>query len=472
MLFNSVQYAAFLYAMVLVYWMVPARHRLVVLLLGSYAFYATWNLWFLVALVGESLVAWFVGRTLPKTSGNQRKQLLGLAVVALLAVLLGLKIASGAGSAGTFGGVLNISGGGTVSRIALPVGISFYTFQIIAYLVDVYRDELEPRPLLEVLTFVGFFPHLLSGPISRGRRLFPQLEDRTLQLSKVRWAEAFELIGIGLFQKVVVADTVRPATSEVLSRLISDKGSVGSFDTWIASFGTLLWLVTEFTGYSNIARGSAKLFGIELPYNFRQPLTRTRSIQDFWRRHHLTLMAWFRDYVARPLHRRDNPVRNELATVLVFVLSGMWHGLSVGWLVWGLVMGTLVVTEQRLRKRWRASKRDGSTDHVVRAVQVALIAIIGLLACAWIVNTSLGVEVGAMSRLVAGIGVIDGNQLLVVVLGILAVILIDRRQVQMEEREGHPDPITLGRAIGFGGIVAALVVFSGTAPQRFLYFNF
>jgi alginate O-acetyltransferase complex protein AlgI len=471
--FNSLQFAVFCYVVLVLVWTVPLRMRMAVLLVASWVFYATWSLTALPLLIGEGVVVWAAARGIERDR-DRSKAYVAATVVVLIGILAAFKIATTAGGTGGIGGLIDVAGAEGIEGFALPVGISFFTFQAVGYVIDVHRREVEARPLPTVLTFTSFFPYLLAGPISRGKRIFPQLERPSRRIDRVAWAEGAELILIGLFQKVVLADSVRPATTAVLGRFLTDQERVSSIDLWLAVAGTLLWVVLDFAGYSNIARGVAKLLGVELPYNFRQPLTASRSFQDFWRRHHMTLMAWFRDYVYTPLHRRRDLVRNDIATVVVFVLSGIWHGFTLGWVAWGISVGLLVVGERRLRKRWRAVTGDRGARRSARILQLAMFTAISVLAVGWVLVTSLGVGLDLAPRLLlfSDAGGLDQDQALVVLLAVAAMVAVDRRQVAMEHREGAPDPVTLGRALAFGGMVAALLVYSGAPPRPFLYFAF
>lgn len=471
--FNSLQFAAFCYLVLVAVWSLPRRWRMPILLVASWAFYATWSLWALPLLIAEGVIVWAAARRIERDR-TRGPLVVGVVATLLIGVLAGFKAASAAGGTGGIGGLIDLAATEGIEGVVLPVGISFFTFQAVAYVVDVHRRQVEARPLLTVLTFTSFFPYLLAGPISRAKRIMPQLEDPRARIDRVAWAEGAELILLGLFQKVVLADSVRPVTTDVLGRFLTDPDRVPSIDLWLSVGGTLLWVVLDFAGYSNIARGVGKLLGVELPYNFRQPLTASRSFQDFWRRHHMTLMAWFRDYVYAPLHKTRDQVRNDVATVVVFVLSGIWHGFTLGWVAWGVSVGLLVVGERRLRKRWRVVSGDRDARVAARAVQLAMLVAISVLAVAWVLVTSLGVGVSLVPRLLLlspGDG-IDPDQAWVVILAVLAMVAVDRRQVTMESREGRPDPVTLGRALAFGGIVAALLVFSGAPPRPFLYFDF
>ncbi len=232
--------------------------------------------------------------------------------------------------------------------IILPIGISFYTFASLSYTIDVYRNEIRGDcGLLDYALFVGFFPHLVAGPIVRARLLLPQIaQPRHATVDQFVWG--LSLTCIGLFAKVVLADSV---FAPVVEQVYAEPGSFSALDTWAAVLGFTGQIYFDFSGYSLCAIGLALCFGFEFPDNFRYPYA-ARSFSDFWRRWHITLSSWLRDYLYIPLggslHGNLKTYRNLMLTMLI---GGLWHGASWNFVIWGGLHGTYLAAERWLRDR-------------------------------------------------------------------------------------------------------------------------
>ncbi|MBL8142335.1 MAG: MBOAT family protein [Acidobacteria bacterium] len=342
MSFHSLDFVAFFLLVVSVYWCLPHRAQNVLLLVASYAFYGWIHPWFLMLMGASTLIDWASALAMTRWPG-QKRAWLGLSLVTNLGMLAFFKyfnfFVENANAA-----ILAL-GGPTLRPgldIVLPVGISFYTFQTLSYTIDVYRGELAARrSLVDVAAFVSFFPQLVAGPIERAAALLPQME-RARTFSFVVARRACLLIVWGFFKKLVVADNVG---------IIANKVFAIEHPTflvlWAGVFAFGIQIYADFSAYSDIARGTARWFGIELMKNFDHPYI-ARSPAEFWRRWHISLSTWFRDYVYIPLGGsrggRLATARNLMAT---FLLSGFWHGASWNYVLWGAYHGVLV-TIQRL----------------------------------------------------------------------------------------------------------------------------
>ncbi len=506
MLFNSIQYALFLAAVVAVYWVLPRlfaaneaagrRARLVLLLLASYLFYATWDWRFCFLLAGITVVNYVVGRELGRTDEpSRRRLLLWVSIGSTLGALgilkyLGFLVESFAELLNTFG--LHET---WALDIILPLGISFFTLHTLSYVVDIFRRELEPSDdPLAFGVFVAYFPQLLAGPLTRGKRMLPQFTALPAGIDRIKWQQGLELILIGVFQKVAIADALAPFTRQLFAAA-DVSANRNFFMLLVGMAASVVQFVLDYAGYSNIARGSSKLLGIELPYNFRQPITRSRNFQDYWRRHNMTLMAWFRDYVLRPLRlRNDSPVRSSLLLILVFTLSGLWHVASWGWVLWGLFVGCWVAGEiqvnryreadrlARVKAEVDAGRGDTAvltraptrTQAVLRQVgsSVYVVAVLGfsmVLFRSPTISDALAYyrEIFAFSWTP-----LDWDNVGLFVYAILAVIVIDHREHRMELAEGRSDPPTIPRAVLWGLMLCLIVVFTGGVVQPFVYFQF
>lgn len=340
MAFPSLPFAYFFLVTVTVAWSLRPWRTLqkVFLLLASYVFYARWDPRLLALLFGVSLSNWVLGRAIEGArSARTRRAWLASGVVANVALLGTFKLYDFfRASVGSFAELLGLSAHLPLLEIFLPVGISFYTFQGIAYLVDVYRrDAVEAPPLLDFLLFMGFFPKLLAGPICRSRELLPQIMGPG-PASIPDPSRAVVLIASGLFKKMVLASFL--ATSMVDDAFLMPR-DYSSLELLVAIYAYTAEVYLDFSGYTDLARGLALLLGFELPENFRYPYAAT-NIGEFWKRWHITFSRWLRDYVYFPLggSRRSRP-RTYLNLLLTFGLCGIWHGSQWTFVIWGLCHG-------------------------------------------------------------------------------------------------------------------------------------
>ena len=231
--------------------------------------------------------------------------------------------------------------------IILPLGLSFFIFQTSSYVIDVYRGNLKPEAsFVNFATFVVYFPHMAAGPIMPARVLIPQIASKKVRPNFDQFQSGLFLIAIGLFRKIVIADTLAPMVNRIF-------GSPENFD-WksliIASIGFGLQIYGDFAGYSAIARGVSRLFGIEMMINFSQPYLAT-SITDFWRRWHISLSTWFRDYLYIPLGgNKRSKLRTNVNLLIVMTIAGLWHGAAFGFIVWGLLHGIFLVLDKHIAR--------------------------------------------------------------------------------------------------------------------------
>ena len=355
MLFNSFEFAIFFSVFLCLYFGSAKTVRPFVLLIASYVFYAAWRPSFLVLLVLTTLVDYSTALVIDNSkSAIRRRAALATALSINLGVLFSVKyldfmLSNVIGAAGLIG----IELPPLALNLVLPLGISFYTFQSVGYTFDVYNRVLPAeRNLLYYATYVAFFPQLIAGPIERAAHMISQYK-APRPTSPDRIASGLWLAGWGVFKKVCLADAVAPFVNGVFANPTSFGGSY----TLLASVLFMLQIYCDFSGYSDIAIGIARMIGIDLMINFRQPYFAS-SLTDFWRRWHISLSTWFRDFLYIPLggNRTSRPrwVRN---TILVFGLSGFWHGANWTFLVWGLLHGTAIVFEDVLR-RMRPRQKD------------------------------------------------------------------------------------------------------------------
>lgn len=340
MLFNTLDFAIFLPVVLTIYWLLGRqniRSQNVFLILASYYFYAHWDWRFLILIIFSSTLDYLVGLGFLKYwQPGRRKLLLILSLAGNLGLLFYFKyfnffIDAFVDTARLFGAGFNHSS----LSIILPVGISFYTFQTLSYTIDIYNNKFKPtKDGISFFAFVSFFPQLVAGPIERARKLLPQFQEtRSLEVGRVK--EGLYLILWGLFKKIVIADNCAMVVNQIFANSDEVNGST-------LLIGTLLFmfqLYTDFSGYSDIAIGSARLFGFNLSQNFAYPYF-ARDVAETWSRWHISLTTWFRDYLYIPLTiGRNKTWYKVLITFVVFGLCGLWHGAYWTFLIWGLLFG-------------------------------------------------------------------------------------------------------------------------------------
>ena len=327
------------------------KARKVALLVVSYVFYASGGPAFLLVLVGSTVVDWFMARAIQAAATQRRRRAyLMLSLVTNIGLLVFFKYGNMLLEGTTaVARLLNAQMSVPHANIVVPIGISFYTFQTLSYTLDVYMRRAEPaRSFLDYALYVTFFPQLVAGPIVRAPDFLPQCE-APHRPSLERTAFGAALLLFGIFEKVVLADFLfAPAVDPVF---VASPGSAGLLDAWTASFAFGSQLFCDFAGYSTSAIGAALMLGFELPTNFRFPYAAVGLI-DFWRRWHISLSTWLRDYLYIPLGgRRGGPARTALNLFITMFLSGLWHKASWTFLIWGGANGVLVVVERELVRR-------------------------------------------------------------------------------------------------------------------------
>ncbi|HTF16839.1 MAG TPA: MBOAT family O-acyltransferase [Chryseolinea sp.] len=336
MLFNSLQFAAFLPVVFVLYWFVTNKNLRLqngMLLAASYYFYACWDYRFLFLLMFSTLLDYYTGHKIAiSTARRQRITWLWISIVVNLGFLGVFKYynffaTSFAAALANF----NVTVDPWTLSVILPVGISFYTFHGLSYVIDIYYGRIrDEKDFIDYALFVSFFPLLVAGPIERATHLLPQIKKpRTFEYARA--ADGLRQILWGLFKKVVIADNCAEYVNSAFGNVADQKGSTLAVAAVLFAFQ----IYCDFSGYSDIALGTARLFGIELLRNFAYPYF-SRDIAEFWRRWHISLSSWFKDYVYKPLGGSKGgtwmKVRN---TFIIFLLSGFWHGANWTFIVWG-----------------------------------------------------------------------------------------------------------------------------------------
>jgi D-alanyl-lipoteichoic acid acyltransferase DltB (MBOAT superfamily) len=354
MLFDTFQYWVFFVIVATIFYSLPFRAGKLALLVASYAFYMWWDVRFIVLILASTIADFLLAILIESASGKQRKTLLIASLIVNLGLLGFFKYYNF--FADSVAHILRLPANSLALRVILPVGISFYTFASLSYTIDVYRRKLRAvRNLVDYAFFIAFFPHLIAGPIIRASRFLPQIHSwRRPSASTIHMG--LILVLVGLIKKVVFADRFAVVSDRYFANVAQNPGWLAA---WSAATVFALQLYFDFSGYTDIARGCAKLLGFEFPINFARPYLAINAV-EFWRRWHMTLTAWVRDYLFLPMVRKTrDPGRIFAALMLTMVLVGLWHGASWNFVVWGAYMGILIVA-YRLSQRALADGAVGS----------------------------------------------------------------------------------------------------------------
>ena len=382
MSFDSLPFLAFLPLVVVAYWLLPQRLRWVLLLIVSYAFCATWAPRFMIWIAASTLAAYASARLMGGTADpNGRRALFALGFLISVGLLHTFKYLGFAAEIfRAIFGFVGLTQRVTVPNLLLPVGISFYSLQSIGYLIDVYRGKIEPETHLGLFAlYMAFFPKLVAGPIERAEHLIPQFR-QTHTLDASRLFSGLRLLLWGMFKKVVVADRLAVYVNNVY-------GQPGDYTGWTIVIATLFsaaHIYSDFSGYSDMAVGVARLFDLEVIQNFRQPYLAS-SVSDFWRRWHLSLSSWLRDYVYIPLGGNRVPAwRRDLNVLIVFLVSGLWHGAAWTFVLWGLLHGVYIVLENRSKNAGDRVAKALRLDHTAVRRTMGTVTTLLLVSLAWI----------------------------------------------------------------------------------------
>lgn len=342
--FNSMAYAIFLPVVFIAYWMLPHKYRWILLLLSSYYFYMSWNPKYVVLILLTTVVSYVAALLLEKQVNTKtRKRILNTTLLVCLGVLFVFKYFNFAtASVFAFLGRFSIHLRPATLNLLLPVGISFYTFQTLSYVIDVYKGKVKPEKHFGIFaTFISFFPQLVAGPIERTNNLLPQITSKKEFNFDMAMHGARQILW-GFFKKIAVADVVAIYVDAVYGNLTQSTG----LDLLLAVFFFTIQIYCDFSGYSDIAIGTARLFGINLMTNFASPYFAT-SVKEFWSRWHISLSTWFRDYVYIPLGgSRCSKIRNYINIMITFLVSGLWHGANWTFVLWGGIHGLAQVMEK------------------------------------------------------------------------------------------------------------------------------
>ena len=476
MLFNSLEYLVFMLVCLAVSWMLAGYSRLRTwfILVASLYFYYSNNHWQILLLLFATTVDYAVClRMQDEPSLTRRRMLLSVSLVSNLGLLCYFKYVNFFGeSLQALADALGFRLDWVDLNVLLPVGISFYTFEALSYTIDVYRGEIRAERDWSRLAFlVSFFPHLIAGPIVRAKDFFPQI-GRPPRLPPERLEQALFLIATGLFKKMIVADTLALFADNAFDHA----GSVGSLGAWIGVYAFSFQIYFDFSGYTDIALGSALLLGYELPQNFRRPYVAV-SISEFWRRWHMTLSSWLRDYLyislgGNRMRTRWGVYRNLILTMF---LGGLWHGAAWHFALWGVLHGLLLSVERALgvvapREHARADERPGPAERLIKGALVFQV-----VTFLWIPfrAQSLADSWALLQQMFSfkdAAGLTNG-----VVLAAATILLSWAWQAASEFTSAEQrlrDAWLPVKAAAYAGVVAGVLIASSAAPRSFIYFQF
>jgi D-alanyl-lipoteichoic acid acyltransferase DltB (MBOAT superfamily) len=470
-LFPTVDFAIFFTLVFVGHWLLAPAPRWWrwFMIAASYVFYGWWDWRFVPLLAGVSALAQVGALIVDRYPDEWRRRVaMAGAVVAVTAPLALFKY---------YGFVslelANLFGAPPLplAQLLLPVGISFYTFMAISYVVDVYRRDSDVASTGDVFLYLSFFPHLVAGPIVRPQELLPQIETRrdprALDVAGSAW-----LIMGGLFKKVVVSSYV---VAQIVDPVFGDPEGHSAIETLLAIWGYAVVIYADFSGYTDIAIGVARLLGFEFPQNFDRPYA-ARSIQEFWRRWHMTLSRWLRDYLYIPFggNRKGRP-RTSVNLLLTMAIGGLWHGAAWTFVLWGVLHGAYLVVGQVIVRRRATGALPEPAAGPWRPWLQRLVTF-HLVCLGWVLfrADSLGTAADVLGRLVTGWDeptALVTPALVIAVFGMLLLQVVPRdASAAIRERLAAMRPVPLGLALGLALFVITTMGPRGVAP--FIYFQF
>jgi len=471
MLFNTLQFAYFFAALFPIYWLLPHRPRNLLLLAASYYFYSCWDRRFLWLLFLSTAMDYACGLAVDRIEAPRKRKLFVALSMALNLGMLGyFKYYD------FFADTLQLAldrAGWHVSlwhlKVLLPIGISFYTFQSMSYVIDVYRRDIAPtRNFFDFAAFVSFFPHLVAGPIMRPTMLLPQIQQRR-RFSLAQFYEGSYLIFFGLVKKVVVADNLAKIVDELFGRWQTIDGGLAV----LATFAFAFQIYCDFSGYTDMARGISKCLGFELALNFNLPYFSSNP-REFWSRWHISLSTWLRDYLYIPLGGNRGGrwfvYRNLMITM---VIGGLWHGAAWTFVIWGAYQGALLVGHRMAEP---LLKRIDPAEPIDRACwkAVRILATFALACFGWLIFRSRSLEqLGGMIRAIVKQPAIPAASYLIPVLVLtIPLLMLELAQFLTKDLDVVARTPWYVRSAFYTACFYAVVLGGEHGGSQFIYFQF
>ena len=480
MLFNSIQFLIFFPLVVTIYFVIPNRYRWILLLGASYYFYMSWKPEYLVLILVSTLVDYYAGLQMGKTDDKSKlRKFLILSLCSNLGILFAFKYFNFFNdSLRAIFNQFNVFYNVPAFDVLLPVGISFYTFQTLSYTIDIYRGQREPETHLGIFAlYVSFFPQLVAGPIERSTRLLPQFYKQH-SFDYQRLTDGLQLMAWGFFKKLVIADRLAVVVNNVYNNPTEYTGVPLIMATYFFAFQ----IYCDFSGYSDIAIGAAQIMGIDLMENFKRPYF-SKSIGEFWRRWHISLSTWFRDYLYVPLGgNRVVKWRWYYNLMIVFLVSGLWHGANWTFVVWGALHGFYLLVSL-----WTAGigvkvqnfLRLGQFPMFRKALQI--IVTFHLVTFAWIFfrANSISDAFYIVSHLFSGLELKAGYGIGVGVyeLGLALLMILLMELIHLIQRQGSVRQFIAEKPVwirwsAYYALASCILVFGKFGITEFIYFQF
>jgi len=473
MLFNSIEFLLFLPVVFVLYWFVfdkNLKHQNLLILFSSYVFYGWWDYRFLSLIFLSTIVDYFIGLNIPKQDSEKKQKLfLWGSILFNLGVLGFFKyynffVNSWIDLFSSIG--YEIKSVWTLN-IILPVGISFYTFQTMSYTIDIYKKKLQPtKDFISFASFVSFFPQLVAGPIERASNLLPQiLKKREFQYEQ--GVQGLRLILWGLFKKVVIADSLAPMVDNIFSNYEDFGGGI----LWLGAIYFAFQIYCDFSGYSDIAIGTSKLFGFELMSNFKFPYF-SRNIGEFWRRWHISLSTWFRDYLYIPLGGSKGGKWKSIRNIfIIFLVSGFWHGANWTFIIWGLFHSILFLPSFifKTNRKYTSSIIAENTllPSLKEFFQVGTTFILVLIGWVFFRSETIIDSIGFITKMLFDLNIPNIYRS-----GILYVIIIFILDFFIRKNESSPFSFNYLRWIMYFLITFSIISKFGNSNSEFIYFTF
>lgn len=485
MTFNSWEFLIFYPVVLLLYFVLPKRAKWPMLLIASYFFYMCYSPELVFLIFGTTLISWLSAKLMERTERTAlRRMALVLTLVTSLGVLFFYKYFDFL-SESFFSvlGAVGLESDPILLNLALPVGISFYTFQTLSYVIDVYRGSVKTeRNFFFYALFVSFFPQLVAGPIERPDNLIPQLHEPH-KWSRDNAVKGAKHMLVGFFKKICVADLISGAVDSVYN----SPDEAGALGVVIATVLFAVQIYCDFSGYTDIAIGCARIMGIRLMKNFNHPYMAT-SIKEFWSRWHISLSSWFRDYLYIPLGgNRCCKFRHFLNIFIVFLVSGIWHGAAWTFVIWGAIHGIYqIVGSLTLKPRNRLIAKIGLSERSLFVVWLRRVITFVLVAFAWIffransisdaftlLSRLFSFSGGGISSTATAMG-LDLPTALLIVASIAVLMLIDRMLKYEDARDSSDVLVRNGAFVYFVWIILLCwtLLLSKDMISTFIYFQF
>ncbi len=479
MLFNSWQYGIFFPVIFILYWFIPKNFRWFLLFIASYYFYMSWSAKYVVLILFTTVISYLAGILIDKSQNQRlRKIILILTFVSCLGVLFVFKYFNFFSE--TFTQILNafsIKLHPVTLNLLLPVGISFYTFQTLGYVLDVYRKNITPEKNFGIYaTFISFFPQLVAGPIERSKNLLPQIKNAHEKIFNYEQAAyGIKLMTFGFFKKLVIADVIAIQAD----RIFADIHEYEGFALILAVIFFTVQIYCDFSGYSDIARGCAKMLGIELMENFKSPYF-SASIHEFWARWHISLSTWFRDYLYIPLGgNRCSKLRHYFNVLITFLISGLWHGANLTFLIWGFVHGAAQIFENMFTNSKRLENYPHNLFWWLRVICVFMFVVTTwtffrantINEAVYIFQNCFNGLSDLKSYLIAGSKTFGGKKIILFVLSLLALFDYFSLKHDVIKAITSSKYLILRYAFYFG-LVTMILFFRATNEVDFVYFQF